>query len=102
MYPNRSQYKNAVLNEMYPVEENGGYTFSPVLINDDLVFASGGNATVFKLKNVENQTLAVKFFTDEIADRFDRFEKISRFLKQNEFPFIVDFEFIKNLIFVPI
>ena len=102
MYPNRSQYKNAVLNEMYPVEENGGYTFSPVLINDDLVFASGGNATVFKLKNVENQTLAVKFFTDEIADRFERFEKISRFLKQNEFQFIVDFEFVKNLIFVPI
>jgi|GEM_PF-2306794 len=102
MYPNRSQYKNAVLNEMYPVEDNGGYSFSPVLIDNDLVFAAGGNATVFKLKDSESKILAVKFFTDEIADRFDRFEKISSFLKHNKFPFIVDFEFIKNLIFVPI
>lgn len=102
MYPNRSQYKNAVLNEMYPVEENGGYTFSPVLIDEDLVFAAGGNATVFKLKNIENKTLAVKFFTDEIADRFERFEKISNFIKKIKLPFIVEFEFVKNLIFVPI
>ena len=102
MYPNRSQYKNAVLNEMYPVEENGGYTFSPVLIDNDLVFASGGIATVFKLKDKQSQILAVKFFRNEIVERFERFEKISKFLKQNKFPFIVDFEFVKNLIFVPI
>jgi serine/threonine protein kinase len=102
MYPNRSQYKNAVLNEMYPVDENGGYTFSPVLIDNELVFAAGGNATVFKLKDAEGKIRAVKFFTDEIAERFDRFEKISIFLKHNKFPFIVDFEFVKNLIYVPI
>jgi hypothetical protein len=102
MYPNRSQYRNAVLNEMYPVEENGGYSFSPVLIDNELVFASGGNAIVFKLKDAKGNIQAVKFFTDEIAERFDRFEKISIFLKQNKFPFIVDFEFVKNLIFVPI
>lgn len=102
MYPNRSQYKNAVLNEMYPVDANGGYTFTPVLVDNDLVFASGGIATVFKLKDKQSQILAVKFFRDEIRERFERFEKISRFLKQNKFPFIVDFEFVKNLIFVPI
>lgn len=102
MYPNRSQYRNAVLNEMYPVEENGGYSFSPVLIDNEVVFAAGGNATVFKLKDAEGNIQAVKFFTDEIAERFDRFEKISIFLKHNKFPFIVDFKFVKNLIFVPI
>jgi serine/threonine protein kinase len=87
---------------MYPVEDNGGYSFSPVLIDNELVFAAGGNATVFKLIDGEGKIQAVKFFTDEIADRFERFEKISQFVKQNEFPFIVDFEFVKNLIFVPI
>ena len=65
MYPNRSQYRNAVLNEMYPVEENGGYSFSPVLIDNELVFAAGGNATVFKLKDAEGNIQAVKFFTNE-------------------------------------
>jgi hypothetical protein len=102
MYPNRNQYKVSVLNELYPVEDNGGYTFSPVKVNNELVFASGGNATVFKLVDLSGNILAVKFFTDEISERFVRYENVSNFLRECNFPFIVDFKFVKNLIYVEI
>lgn len=102
MYPTRNQYKNAILNEMYPILENGGYSFTPVFRNNELVLAAGANATVFKLQNSAGDNKAVKLFTDEIAQRFQRFEKISSFLRHNNFPYFIDFTFVKNLIYVPI
>ena len=54
IYPNRGQYKNAVLNEMFPSEQNGGYKFIPVIENGEPIIASGGNAIVFKVIDNEN------------------------------------------------
>lgn len=100
MYPNRSQYKNAVLNEMYPVDDNGGYHFIPVIENNDLVLSSGGNSTVFKVKNKDGNDFALKLFTEEIQTRFKRFESISKFIINSNLPVFVNFEFVKKLIYV--
>lgn len=100
MYPSRSQYKYSVKNEMYPVNENGGHHFVPILENNDIVLSSGGNSTVFKVKNQDEHEVALKLFTEEISNRFRRFEAISEFIQKTDLPFFVNFEFIKKLIYV--
>jgi hypothetical protein len=100
MYPSRSQYKHSVKNEMYPIAENGGYHFIPVIENNDIVLSSGGNSTVFKVKDKNDNEFALKLFTEEIQNRFKRFESISKFIINSNLPVFVNFEFIKKLIYV--
>jgi serine/threonine protein kinase len=100
MYPNRNQYKNAVLNEMFPFEENGGYKFLPVFEKGEPIIASGGNAIVFKVKNDEGIEFAVKLFSDEIKGRFKRLIAISEYLENTQLKFFTHFKFIEKLIYV--
>jgi serine/threonine protein kinase len=100
MYPSKKQYKNAVVNGMFPFEENGGYKFLPVFENGEPIIASGGNAIVFKVKNEEGIEFAVKLFSDEIKGRFQRLIAISKYLENTQLKFFTHFKFIEKLIYV--
>ncbi|CAN5666178.1 hypothetical protein BH10BAC2_BH10BAC2_02300 [soil metagenome] len=100
MYPSKIQYKNAVINEMFPAEQNGGYMFQPVLLNDEPVSSSGGNAIVFKVMDGAGKEYALKLFSEEIEGRFQRLKTISSYLENTDFKFLTDFKFIQNLIYV--
>jgi serine/threonine protein kinase len=101
MYPSRKQYKESVMNEMYPVEENGGYAFQPIYKNDELIISSGGNAIVFKVKDEKND-YALKLFSDELEGRFQRLKSISLYLEKTSHDFFINFSFIEKLIYVEI
>lgn len=101
MYPSRKQYKESVMNEMYPVEENGGYTFQPIYKNDELIISSGGNAIVFKVKDEKND-YALKLFSDVVVGRFQRLKSISYYLEKTSHDFFINFLFIEKLIYAEI
>lgn len=102
MYPNRGQYKNAVLNAMFPSEQNGGFIFLPVLEKGEPLIASGGNAIVFKVVDSTDGLYALKLFHTEVDGRFERLKTISAFLERTNFYFFSHFSFIENLIYVEI
>ncbi|GEM55387.1 hypothetical protein B0A58_10270 [Flavobacterium branchiophilum NBRC 15030 = ATCC 35035] len=99
MYPSKKQYKDSVISEMFPVEENGGYVFRPFYKNDELVISSGGNAIVFKVKD-ENNDYALKLFSAELEGRFQRLKSISSYLENTKHDFFINFTFIEKLIYV--
>ena len=102
MYPNRTDYKKAVLNGMFPVEKNGGYEFLPVLEKGELIVASGGNATVFKVTNDKGIEFAIKLFSEELKGRFQRLLAISKYLENTSLKFFTHFKFVQDLIYVEI
>ena len=100
MYPSRSQYKTAVLNEMFPSEMNGGYSFRPVFVKNEPVISAGGNATVFKVTDTTNNEFALKLFADEIEGRFQRLSTISNYINTSKLKFFTHFKFVQGLIYV--
>lgn len=102
MYPSRVQYKTAVMNEMFPPEQNGGYSFKPVLDNSEPLISAGGNATVFKVIDPNADEYALKLFSDEIQGRFARLNTISKYLESTRVNFFTHFQFVQNLIYVEI
>lgn len=102
MYPSRTQYRNSVMNQLYPVEENGGYCFSAILMNNEPIVSAGGSATVFKVTNQSGTIFALKLFSREIEGRFERLRTISSYLENSKHNFFTHFVFIENLIFVEI
>jgi serine/threonine protein kinase len=100
MYPSRVQYKTAVMNEMFPVDQNGGYSFEPVGENGEPLISAGGNATVFKVKNKKGEEYAIKLFAEEIEGRFQRLQSISEYFEKTDLHFFTHFQFVKNLIYV--
>lgn len=100
MYPSRLQYKTAVLNEMFPSEMNGGYSFKPVFERNEPVVSAGGNATVFKVTDGSNNEFALKLFAEEIEGRFQRLSTISSFINNSNLKFFTHFKFVQGLIYV--
>jgi serine/threonine protein kinase len=102
MYPSRLQYQNAVVNEMFPYQENGGYTFRPVIGNGEPVVSSGGNAIVFKVADTEGDYYAVKLFTEEVLGRQNRLRSIAHFLDGYKSKYFTHFSYIDKLIYVAV
>jgi serine/threonine protein kinase len=102
MYPSELQYKYSVENKMYP-PSNGGYRFSPVMNNNEVVLSSGGRAVVFKVnEDISGKQTALKFFTVEDQNRFQHYIEISNYLKSIKSNFLVNFKIIDKLIYVDI
>ena len=102
MYPLDIQYKHSVQNKIYP-PNNGGYVFTPVMEEDEVVFSAGGKACVFKVKDDgDNKTKALKLFTLDSEDRFHRFKQIAKALQAVPSNIFIGFSFIPKLIFVKI
>lgn len=102
MYPSRLQYKAAVLNGMFPIEKNGGYSFSPVLDKNEPIISSGGNATVFKVTDSSNKNFALKLFAEDIDGRFQRLNIISEYINKTNFKYLTHFKFVQGLIYVEV
>lgn len=102
MFPSQFQYKTSVHNEMFPYEENGGFTFKPFYRDDELVTSSGGQAIVFKVIDSNKKNVALKLFLHELDDRFNRFKVLSDFIQQNRNNFFLPFQFIEKLIYVDV
>lgn len=100
MYPSRLQYKTAVLNEMFPSEMNGGYSFKPVFEQNEPVVSAGGNATVFKVTDKTDNEFALKLFAEEIEGRFQRLSTISNYINESKLMFFTHFKFVQGLIYV--
>ncbi len=101
MYPTSPQYRHSVVNKYYP-PNNGGYKFTPIIINDEPVYESGNKAIVFKVidDNSNNTVKALKLFLIDNKERFNQYEEISNFLNRLSSSFFVGFKFIENLIYV--
>jgi|JI10StandDraft_1071094.scaffolds.fasta_scaffold137925_2 serine/threonine protein kinase len=102
MYPSKLQYKNAVNNCTYPVEENGGYTFEPFFRDNDIVSSSGGQAIVFKVVDPDDKLFALKLFNTEVEDRFNRLKIIADYIEGRKNRFFIPFKFIERLIYVDV
>lgn len=102
MYPSRLQYKTAVLNEMFPSDMNGGYSFKPVFEQNEPVVSAGGNATVFKVTDASNNEFALKLFAEEIEGRFQRLSVISNYINKSNLKFFTHFKFVQGLIYVEV
>jgi tRNA A-37 threonylcarbamoyl transferase component Bud32 len=102
MYPSGLNYRTALINEMFPVQENGGYTFHPIMENDEPVYSSGGSAIVFKVADPKGEKFALKLFTREAAGRQERLRVISEYLQKQSLNNFTNFNFIEKLIYVEI
>lgn len=100
MYPSDLQYKHAVMNKYYP-QESDGYIFDPIIANQEVIYSAGRFSCVFKVKKEDNHDVkAIKLFTLELAGRFERYKSITRHLKKLNSNFLVNIEFVPNLIYV--
>lgn len=75
--------------------------FIPVRLSPIKVylFGSGANAVVFKAQN-NSETLGIRCFLNNDANRIERAKSISRFLENIKAPWKVDYRFIDNEITV--
>lgn len=102
MYPSKSQYKSALVNGMFPEDENGGYSFEPLYNGNEPILSSGGNAIVFKVTNKQGDLSALKLFNENIEGRFARLTKISQYLENTSHSFFTPFKFVQKLIYVDV
>jgi serine/threonine protein kinase len=102
MFPSGLNYRTALINEMFPAQENGGFTFQPIIENDEPVFSSGGSAVVFKVVDPNGQKFALKLFTREAPGRQERLRVISEYLQEHKSKHFTNFNFIEKLIYVQI
>jgi serine/threonine protein kinase len=100
MFPSGFNYRTALINEMFPTQENGGYTFQPIMENDEPVYSSGGSAIVFKVVDANGQKFALKLFTREALGRQERLRVISEYLQEHTSKYFTNFNFIEKLIYV--
>ena len=102
MYASGLNYLAALMNDMFPVQENGGYTFQPIIENGEPVYSSGGSAIVFKVVDPNGEKFALKLFTREASGRQERLRTISEYLQNQALKNFTNFNFIEKLIYVEI
>jgi serine/threonine protein kinase len=100
MFPSGLNYRTALLNGMFPEEENGGITFQPIMENDEPVYSSGGSAIVFKVVDPKGQKFALKLFTRDAPGRQERLRVISEYLQEYASKNFTHFNYIEKLIYV--
>ncbi|RAR73853.1 protein kinase domain-containing protein [Flavobacterium aciduliphilum] len=102
MYPTSPQYRNSIINKIYP-PSNGGYKFTAIYENDEPKYESGNNAIVFKVTDDKTEkTKAIKLFLIDNKERFFQYLEISKFLNKFNTQFFVSFNFIEKFIYVEV
>ena len=64
------------------------------------LFYSGNFSVVFKLKDKASNYYALKCFTRESIDRFDRYKKITEYLEKLDCKYFVQYEYLENELYI--
>lgn len=97
-YPTITEYKDAIqiaesfdkLKPITPVRNSTG---------TDVYFSTGNFAVVFKMHH-NKEVVAIKCFTREQSKRKERLSKISTYLKNLDKPYLLNYEYLENEIWV--
>ncbi|TAH31206.1 MAG: hypothetical protein EAZ06_00775 [Cytophagales bacterium] len=101
IYPLIEDYKDSFRNpENYFDTLKPLYPVNAPWDNKQPYFASGGFATVFKLKDKNQKYWAFKCFTQEVKDRKERLQVIATHLQQLKSPYFVDFKYMEKELWV--
>ncbi|TAF99208.1 MAG: hypothetical protein EAZ44_10545 [Cytophagia bacterium] len=101
IYPLIEDYKDSFRNpENYFDTLKPLYPVQAPWDNKQPYFASGGFATVFKLKDKNQKYWAFKCFTQEVKDRKERLQAIATHLQQLKSPYFVDFKYMEKELWV--
>ncbi|MBE6325731.1 MAG: hypothetical protein E7077_01520 [Bacteroidales bacterium] len=99
MYPSLGEYIESVKYAADNLEKLKHLT--PVLkTNGDPYYSQGNYAVVFKMRDADGKFYAMKCFTQEVAQREERYKLIADQLKYENSDYFVSIEYIEKEIFV--
>lgn len=99
MYPSLGEYIESVKYAADNLEKLKHLT--PVLkTNGDPYYSQGNYAVVFKMRDADGKLYAMKCFTQEVAQREERYKLIADQLKYESSDYFVSIEYIEKEIFV--
>lgn len=99
MYPSLGEYIESVKYAADNLEKLKHLT--PVLnTNGDPYYSQGNYAVVFKMRDADGKLYAMKCFTQEVAQREERYKLIADQLKYENSDYFVSIEYIEKEIFV--
>jgi len=95
MYPNITDYKNAILYLTNRASTLTNYDY--LSHNNEPVFTSGNYAAVFKVINTKTKCCyAIKCFTKFCEDRHKRYQAIASFIKGKKIPYFINFSYLEK------
>lgn len=92
-YPSVTEYKELVqIPECFSTLQN----LSPVKENGKIVMTSGNFAVVFKMKDKQGRSYALKCFTQDVPQRNDAYKKIASQLRYLDAPYFASMEYLED------
>jgi serine/threonine protein kinase len=100
MLPSTQDYKIALMigADSFRTLENVEVVMNPLYLEEPW-YSTGGLAIVFKIK-LQGKAYALKCFHKESPERQFRLRRIANYIKQNPSPFLVEFDYLDNELWV--